>query len=340
MEILIISGMSGAGKSRAAICLEDSGYYIVDNLPAEMMVKFAEFCAAAGGRYDRLAFVYDVRAGEPFERLTGAVEELRRQGLRCRLLFLEADTKTIINRYKETRRSHPLCGDGASIEEAVARERAMLAPVRAQADQGLRCRLLFLEADTKTIINRYKETRRSHPLCGDGASIEEAVARERAMLAPVRAQADLVLDTSAFSAAKLRSTLLTLLGGGSGGGLHVTVLSFGFKNGLPPEADLVLDVRFLPNPYYVPELKRLTGLDVAVRDYVMNAAATEEFWRRLTPMVDYLLPQYRQEGRTELVLAVGCTGGRHRSVAVAHRLAAYIDALGFSVAESHRDMGR
>ena len=278
MEILIISGMSGAGKSRAAICLEDSGYYIVDNLPAEMMVKFAEFCAAAGGRYDRLAFVYDVRAGEPFDRLTGAVEELRRQGLRCRLLFLEADTKTI--------------------------------------------------------INRYKETRRSHPLCGDGASIEEAVARERAMLAPVRAQADLVLDTS------LRSTLLTLLGGGSGGGLHVTVLSFGFKNGLPPEADLVLDVRFLPNPYYVPELKRLTGLDVAVRDYVMNAAATEEFWRRLTPIVDYLLPQYRQEGRTELVLAVGCTGGRHRSVAVAHRLAAYIDALGFSVAESHRDMGR
>lgn len=263
MEILIISGMSGAGKSRAAICLEDSGYYIVDNLPAEMMVKFAEFCAAAGGRYDRLAFVYDVRAGEPFDRLTGAVEELRRQGLRCRLLFLEADTKTI--------------------------------------------------------INRYKETRRSHPLCGDGASIEEAVARERAMLAPVRAQADLVLDTSAFSAAKLRSTLLTLLGGGSGGGLHVTVLSFGFKNGLPPEADLVLDVRFLPNPYY---------------------AATEEFWRRLTPIVDYLLPQYRQEGRTELVLAVGCTGGRHRSVAVAHRLAAYIDALGFSVAESHRDMGR
>ena len=218
MEILIISGMSGAGKSRAAICLEDSGYYIVDNLPAEMMVKFAEFCAGAGGRYDRLAFVYDVRAGEPFDRLTGAVEELRRQGLRCRLLFLEADTKTI--------------------------------------------------------INRYKETRRSHPLCGDGASIEEAVARERAMLAPVRAQADLVLDTSAFSAAKLRSTLLTLLGREADGGLHVTVLSFGFKNGLPPEADLVLDVRFLPNPYYVPELKRLTGLDVAVRDYVMNAAAT------------------------------------------------------------------
>ena len=134
MEILIISGLSGAGKSRAAICLEDGGYYIVDNLPAEMMVKFAEFCEAAGGRYDRLAFVYDVRAGEPFQRLTEAVDEIRAKGLRCRLLFLEADTKTIINRYKETRRSHPLCGDGCSIEDAVARERAMLEPVRSRAD--------------------------------------------------------------------------------------------------------------------------------------------------------------------------------------------------------------
>lgn len=193
MEILVISGLSGAGKSRAAICLEDGGYYIVDNLPAEMMVKFAEFCEAAGGRYDRLAFVYDVRAGEPFQRLTEAVDEIRAKGLRCRLLFLEADTKTI--------------------------------------------------------INRYKETRRSHPLCGDGCSIEDAVARERAMLEPVRSRADLVLDTSTFSTAKLRSTLLTMLGGGGGAGaLHVTVLSFGFKNGLPPEADLVWDVRFCPTP--------------------------------------------------------------------------------------------
>ncbi len=284
MEILIISGLSGAGKSRAAVCLEDSGYYIVDNLPAEMMVKFAEFCAAAGGRYDRLAFVYDVRAGEPFRRLTQAVDELRGVGLRCRLLFLEADTPTIIKRYKETRRSHPLCADGT-------------------------------------------------------VSIEEAVAREREMLMPVREKADFVLDTSAFSTAKLRSALLTLLGGADGK-LHVTVLSFGFKNGLPPEADTVLDVRFLPNPYYVPQLKALTGLDEGVRDYVMDSESTREFWGRLTPVLDFLLPQYRQEGRTELVLAVGCTGGRHRSVAVAHRLAEYIASQGFPVTESHRDMGR
>ena len=284
MEILIISGMSGAGKSRAAICLEDSGYYIVDNLPAEMMVKFAEFCAAAGSRYDRLAFVYDVRAGEPFDRLTGAVEELRRQGLRCRLLFLEADTKTI--------------------------------------------------------INRYKETRRSHPLCGDGASIEEAVARERAMLAPVRAQADLVLDTSAFSTAKLRSTLLTLLGGGSGGGLHVTVLSFGFKNGLPPEADLVLDVRFLPNPYYIADLKPKSGLNADVRDFVFSYQQTQDYMQKLEDLLAYTLPLYFEEGKTALVIAVGCTGGRHRSVAVAKEIGDFVAKRGYPTVVNHRDIGR
>lgn len=284
MEILIISGLSGAGKSRAAICLEDGGYYIVDNLPAEMMVKFAEFCEAAGGRYDRLAFVYDVRAGEPFQRLTEAVDEIRAKGLRCRLLFLEADTKTI--------------------------------------------------------INRYKETRRSHPLCGDGCSIEDAVARERAMLEPVRSRADLVLDTSTFSTAKLRSTLLTMLGGGGAGALHVTVLSFGFKNGLPPEADLVWDVRFLPNPYYVPELKNKTGLDQAVRDFVFSFRQTNDFMEQLEKMLTFLLPLYAEEGKSALVIAIGCTGGHHRSVAVAHELAEYITEEGYQVTENHRDISR
>lgn len=284
MEILIISGLSGAGKSRAAICLEDGGYYIVDNLPAEMMVKFAEFCEAAGGRYDRLAFVYDVRAGEPFQRLTEAVDEIRAKGLRCRLLFLEADTKTI--------------------------------------------------------INRYKETRRSHPLCGDGCSIEDAVARERAMLEPVRSRADLVLDTSTFSTAKLRSTLLTMLGGGGAGALHVTVLSFGFKNGLPPEADLVWDVRFLPNPYYVPELKNKTGLDQAVRDFVFSFRQTNDFMEQLEKMLTFLLPLYAEEGKSALVIAIGCTGGHHRSVAVTHALAEYIRGLGYQTAENHRDISR
>ena len=284
MEILIISGLSGAGKSRAAICLEDGGYYIVDNLPAEMMVKFAEFCEAAGGRYDRLAFVYDVRAGEPFQRLTEAVDEIRAKGLRCRLLFLEADTKTI--------------------------------------------------------INRYKETRRSHPLCGDGCSIEDAVARERAMLEPVRSRADLVLDTSTFSTAKLRSTLLTMLGGGEAGALHVTVLSFGFKNGLPPEADLVWDVRFLPNPYYVPELRYQTGMNDDVYNYVFSFPQTKEFLSKLEQMLAFLLPLYQEEGKAVLVVAVGCAGGRHRSVSIARAVTEYLNKLGYAAYENHRDITR
>ena len=207
MEILIISGLSGSGKSRAATFLEDIGYYIVDNLPAEMMLKFANFCTASGGRYDRVALVYDVRAGEPFQRLVDVVDKLRRKG-------------------------------------------------------GVRCRMLFLEADTRAIISRYKETRRSHPLCAEGLSIEEAVRRERELLAPVRERADFVLDTSAFSTAKLRSELLSLFGGGdTQQALNVSVMSFGFKNGLPLEADLVFDVRFMPNPYYVESLRRKTGND-------------------------------------------------------------------------------
>ena len=286
MEILIISGLSGSGKSRAATFLEDIGYYIVDNLPAEMMLKFANFCTASGGRYDRVALVYDVRAGEPFQRLVDVVDKLRRKG-------------------------------------------------------GVRCRMLFLEADTRAIISRYKETRRSHPLCAEGLSIEEAVRRERELLAPVRERADFVLDTSAFSTAKLRSELLSLFGGGdTQQALNVSVMSFGFKNGLPLEADLVFDVRFLPNPYYVPELKHLTGLDEPVREYVFASEAAGRFLERLEPLLAFLLPQYLQAGRTELVIAVGCTGGRHRSTAMAHHLANYIGELGYPVSESHRDISR
>ena len=283
MEILIISGLSGSGKSRAATFLEDIGYYIVDNLPAEMMLKFANFCTASGGRYDRVALVYDVRAGEPFQRLIDVLDKLRRR-------------------------------------------------------DGVRCHMLFLETDTRVIISRYKETRRSHPLCAEGISIEEAVRRERELLAPVREHADFVLDTTAFSTSKLRSELLTLFGGGdTRQALNVSVMSFGFKNGLPLEADLVFDVRFLPNPYYVPELKRLTGLDVAVRDYVMNAPESHEMLQKLEELLAFSIPLYQREGKSQLVVAVGCTGGRHRSVAIACQLAAYLRSLGYRVELSHRD---
>ena len=285
MEILIITGLSGGGKSRAASYLEDIGYYTVDNLPAEMMVKFADFCAGSSGRYDRVALVYDVRSGEPTDILIETLERLKASGVNCRMLFLEADNQTI--------------------------------------------------------VNRYKETRRMHPLQKKGESVEQAIRREREWMQPVRDHADFVLDTSALSIAKLRSELLDLFGQqGDRGGLAVNILSFGFKHGIPIEADLVFDVRFMPNPYYVPELKNKTGLDQAVRDFVFSFRQTNDFMEQLEKMLTFLLPLYAEEGKSALVIAIGCTGGHHRSVAIAHALAERIRGQGWPVAESHRDLGR
>ena len=285
MEILIITGLSGGGKSRAASYLEDIGYYTVDNLPAEMMVKFADFCAGSSGRYDRVALVYDVRSGEPTDILIETLERLKASGVNCRMLFLEADNQTI--------------------------------------------------------VNRYKETRRMHPLQKKGESVEQAIRREREWMQPVRDHADFVLDTSALSIAKLRSELLDLFGQqGDRGGLAVNVLSFGFKHGIPIEADLVFDVRFMPNPYYVPELKNKTGLDQAVRDFVFSFRQTNDFMEQLEKMLTFLLPLYAEEGKSALVIAIGCPGGHHRSVAVAHELAEYITEEGYQVTENHRDISR
>ena len=285
MEILIITGLSGGGKSRAASYLEDIGYYTVDNLPAEMMVKFADFCAGSSGRYDRVALVYDVRSGEPTDILIETLERLKASGVNCRMLFLEADDQTI--------------------------------------------------------VNRYKETRRMHPLQKKGESVEQAIRREREWMQPVRDHADFVLDTSALSIAKLRSELLDLFGQqGDRGGLAVNILSFGFKHGIPIEADLVFDVRFMPNPYYVPELKNKTGLDQAVRDFVFSFRQTNDFMEQLEKMLTFLLPLYAEEGKSALVIAIGCTGGHHRSVAVAHELAEYITEEGYQVTENHRDISR
>ncbi len=285
MEILIISGLSGSGKSQAASFLEDIGYYTVDNLPSRMMVKFAEFCVASGGHYDRVALVYDVRAGEEFHLLLDAMEKMRALGVTCRMLFLEASTEAI--------------------------------------------------------VNRYKETRRIHPLSGEGVSIQQAVQEERTRMQPIRDFADFIINTTSFSSAKLRSELLNLFGAQSDRqGLNVNVLSFGFKHGIPIEADLVFDVRFMPNPFYVADLKHLTGLDRQVRDFVFSFRQTHEFMEQLEKMLSFLLPLYSEEGKTVLVIAVGCTGGHHRSVAVAHELADYITKAGYQVTENHRDISR
>ena len=285
MEILVISGLSGSGKSRVASYLEDIGYYIVDNLPAEMMVVFADFCAASKGRYDRVALVYDVRTGEPAQKLIDALERMK--------------------------------------------------------SSGINCRMLFLEADTQSIINRYKETRRSHPLAEAGATVAQALQKERILLQPVRDHADYVLDTSGFSTSKLHAEILNLFGDATlEDGMHVNVLSFGFKNGIPVEADLVMDVRFMPNPYYIEELKRKTGLDDAVRDYVCSFSQTNDFMKRLKDMLSFLLPLYSEEGKSVLVLAIGCTGGHHRSVAITHAMAEFIQQAGYPVTEIHRDITR
>ena len=285
MEILIISGLSGGGKSQAASFLEDMGYYIVDNMPAGIMLKFAEFCAGTQGRYDRLALVYDVRAGEDFEEFFRVLDELQRGQITCRLLFLEASVATIIKRYKETRRPHPL----------------------------------------------YDE-------CG---SLEAAVNREIELMRPVRDRADYVINSTTYSTAKLKGELARLFGvSGTRQEMTVNVVSFGFKHGLPLEADLVFDVRFMPNPYYIEELRHKTGLDREVYDYVFSFSQTKDFMKYLENLIAFLLPYYKEEGKTVLVIAIGCTGGHHRSVAVTRALVDYIGSLGYQVTENHRDMTR
>ncbi|MDE7243322.1 MAG: RNase adapter RapZ [Oscillospiraceae bacterium] len=284
MEILIISGISGSGKSKAASFLEDMGFYIVDNMPAGMILKFAEFCAAGNGRYNRVALVYDVRTADSFDEFLDVLSTLRRREYNCKLLFLQADLGAIINRYKETRRLHPLQEQSESLEDAARRE------------------------------------------------IE--------LMAPVRAQADVVIDSTNYSTARLRSELLRLFGGGTAGEMMVSMVSFGFKHGIPLEADLVFDVRFMPNPFYIDDMREKTGLDGDVRDYVFSFRETEQFMEKLRDLLCFVLPLYREEGKTVLVVAVGCTGGHHRSVAVTHALTEYLSSLGYQVTENHRDMTR
>ena len=203
------------------------------------------------------------------------------------------------------------------------------------------CRMLFLEASPETIIKRYKETRRRHPLSGDTTSLAEAVEKERTMMEPVRARADFIIDTSRTSTAQLRAELLRLFDGkDEKSGLAVSVTSFGFKYGLPMEADLVLDVRFMPNPFYIDELRRQTGLDAPVADYVFSFPQTGSFMKKLEDLLSFTLPLYAEEGKTSLFIGVGCTGGHHRSVAVTHALAEYIRGLGYQTAENHRDISR
>ena len=285
MEFILISGLSGAGKSRAASVMEDMGFFCVDNLPAPLIPKFAELGMGGNGEYDRVALVTDIRGGTNFNSLFQALEDLKTMK----------------------------CG----------------------------YRIVFMEASDEVIIRRYKESRRNHPLAEECDSLEEAIDLERKMLAPLKERADWVIDTTNLSARALRGELLRMFSRDAAErSMEVRVLSFGFKHGIPTEADLVFDVRFLPNPYYVAELRPLTGLDEGVRDYALSSPQSQDFLKKLTEFVTYLLPRYLEEGKASLAIAVGCTGGHHRSVAVAHALAESIRRLNYPVSESHRDLGR
>jgi RNase adapter protein RapZ len=284
-DFVVITGFSGAGKSTAMNVFEDAGYFCVDNLPPEMIRSLVELFVHKGSKVERAAVVSDVRGGVYFEALRAVVDDLDALGLSHHVLFLEAAEQTLVTRYKETRRRHPLAPEG---------------------------------------------------------SIAAGVAAERALLEPLRGRADLVIDTTGISAAMLREKIAEeFLPRKSVGRLSVTFMSFGFKHGPPREEDLAFDVRFLANPHYEPALRELTGLDEAVVEYIARDGRLEQLYDRLYALLDFLLPQYVAEGKAHLVIAVGCTGGRHRSVAIAEQLAArYRDHEGLDVAVAHRDIDR
>ena len=280
-EFVLITGLSGAGKSQAAGILEDMGFFCVDNLPPELLDGFVELVMAAEGKYDRVALVSDIRG----RRDIGALAEHIRQ-------------------LKET----------------------------------LPLQVLFLEASEQVIVNRYKETRHRHPLDPRGGDLSGAIRREIAALAPLRELADQVVDTSGLNWSSLKLRLSPFFQGEDTNSVFLHICSFGYKNGIPAGADLVMDVRFLPNPFYVEELKHLTGLDAPVREYVCASPATGEFLEKLTELLLYLLPKYRAEGKSGLLLAVGCTGGRHRSVVVAEKLTELLRARGVPADCVHREL--
>ncbi|NLT15491.1 MAG: RNase adapter RapZ [Clostridiales bacterium] len=283
MEILIISGLSGAGKSRVAAVLEDMDFYCVDNMPVALMPKFAELCLATRGRYERVALVTDVRAIEDFNELFVALDVMR--------------------------------------------------------DMGCDHRILFVEASFETIVKRYKETRRRHPLDPDGGELEKAVRREIEILAPVREQADIIIDTTDLTLGRLQRRLFAILRRNTDEKpMSVNIISFGYKYGIPIESDLVFDVRFLPNPYYDSGLREQSGLDEPVKQFIFDYEQTREFYKKLLDMMEFLLPCYVEEGKRHIVISIGCTGGHHRSVAIAQSLSEFLAEKGYPVDCIHRDL--
>lgn len=282
-RVLIVTGLSGAGKTQAVRSLEDLGFFCVDNLPPTLIPKFVELCTESKKDIDHIALVVDIRGGEFFNTLFEVLSELDSLGIRYEILFLEASRETLIRRFKETRRSHPLGEDG---------------------------------------------------------DVLHWIDEEKNRLQEIRGRAHKVIDTSSLSNSQLREEINTLFGDFSPLKIRVMVMSFGYKYGMPMDSDLVFDVRFLPNPYYDQVLSIMNGNDPEVQAYVLKSLEAQEFIKKLQDMIDFLLPLYIKEGKTTLTIAIGCTGGVHRSVTLVNQLSDYLNGRGYKVRTKHRDIKR
>lgn len=285
LQFTIITGLSGAGRSEAVKSFEDMGYFCIDNLPPRLLATVADLCAIPGSKIDKVAVVCDVRGGDFFDELFGALGELKRKEVPHEIMYLEASDAELVKRFKETRRRHPLAETGQVLD-------------------GIRA--------------------------------------ERHLMEPLRGAADMVIDTTDLEAYQLKEKIRSAFLGGEyrREGLLISVISFGYKYGVPADADFVVDVRFLPNPHYIERLRPFTGRDPKVRSFVMKRPETKEFLGHFLPTLAFLIPNYMKEGKTHFTIAVGCTGGTHRSVALADRIAKYLKKEGYHVIARHRDIGR
>lgn len=284
LKLVIITGLSGAGKTLAMRVFEDHGYFCVDNLPPALIPTFMELCSHSLKKINKIALVIDIRGGGFFDKLFESLNEM--------------------------------------------------------ADSGYDYEILFLEASDEVLIKRYKESRRRHPLALEGR-IVEGIASERQIMSRLRDEADYIIDTSNKKPSELKEEItMRFIEQGREERLLINLVSFGFKHGIPLDADLIFDVRFIPNPYYIDELRPCSGKDKEVKDFVMNLPESRQFLKKLLDMVQYLIPFYIREGKTQLVIAIGCTGGRHRSVVITNELAGMLKANRHRVTVDHRDIDK